>query len=135
MRVRFSYRNHNIYSAKCRNGQSVEGGRGRGKGEGGASARLRKLHTLAVYDKFRIVTVRSHEYCLVLYLVLGPFRFAVDDFEQLFVHQSRKGTRTGGEQEQTRDITNRVGDAICKSHKVEVIAFSLPVRSEREDQS
>lgn len=57
-------------------------------GRGGiASARLRKFHTLAVYDKFRIVTVRSHEYCFVLYLVFGPFRSVIDDFEQLSRHR------------------------------------------------
>lgn len=40
-------------------------------------------HTFAVYDKFRTVTVRSHEYCFVVYLLFGPSRFAINDFEQL----------------------------------------------------
>lgn len=41
------------------------------------------FHTFAVYDNFRTVTVRSHEYCFVVYLLRGPFRFAINDFEKL----------------------------------------------------
>lgn len=95
-----------------------------------SSVRLRKLHTLAVYDKFRIVTVRSHEYCFVLYLVFGPCRSAIDDFEQLVCRTLVKCNRDRGTGQ-----TNRVGDAVCESHKVELIALTLPVRSERKDQS
>lgn len=55
----------------------VNRGRGRERDESLA------CHTFAVYDKFRTVTVRSHEYCFVVYLLFGPFRFAINDFEQL----------------------------------------------------
>ena len=55
------------------------------KTQGIASSRPGALcHTFTVYDKFRIVTVRSHEYCFVLYLLLAPFRFSIDDFQQLY---------------------------------------------------
>lgn len=30
-----------------------------------------------------MVTVRSHQYCIVVYLLLGPARFAINDFEEL----------------------------------------------------
>ena len=40
-------------------------------------------HTFAIYDKFRVVTVSSHEYCFVVYLFFGPFRFSINDFEKL----------------------------------------------------
>ena len=40
-------------------------------------------HTFAIYNKFRVVTVSSHEYCFVVYLFFGPFRFSINDFEQL----------------------------------------------------
>lgn len=54
------------------------------KRQGIASSHPETLcHTFTVYDEFRIVTVRSHQYCFVLYLLFTPFRLSIDDFEQL----------------------------------------------------
>lgn len=55
----------------CRNGQ-----------RGGASSDP-GWHTFAVYEDFCVVTVRSHQYCFLVYLLLGQAGLAIDDFKKL----------------------------------------------------
>jgi hypothetical protein len=40
-------------------------------------------HTFAVYENFCMITVRSHQYCLLVYFLLCQARLAVYSFEQL----------------------------------------------------
>lgn len=50
--------------------------------EGGRCFR-RYRHTFTVYENLCMVTVRSHQYCFVVYLFLGQARLAIDDFQEL----------------------------------------------------
>lgn len=41
------------------------------------------LHTFTVYENLCVVTVRSHQYCFVVYLLVRQAGLAINDFEQL----------------------------------------------------
>lgn len=103
----------------------------RGRGEERDKSLL--CHTFAVYDKFRTVTVRSHEYCFVVYLLLGPFRSSINDFEQLH-RVSPSETPYSICLKGIPDRTHSIGDPLCESYELNVVARALPVRIEGQDQ-
>lgn len=94
------------------------------------------FHTFAVYDNFRTVTVRSHEYCFVVYLFRSPFRFAINGFEKLQPVSPQQNSKClqSLPMWQMRDRTHSIGDAVGEPDEFDLVARAFPVRVQGQDQ-
>ena len=85
--------------------------------------------TLSVYEDLCAISVRPHQYSLIVYLFLGQAGFAVDDFQELRGTLAKDMSPSALDRE-----TDSVRDAVCESHKVNVVVGALPVRVEGQHQ-
>lgn len=74
----FSYETRGLLSAKGRTGQQ---GRKWGKAIGRLGGKVPGLRTFTVYEDLCAISVRSHQYSLVVYLLVRQAGLAVDDFQ------------------------------------------------------
>lgn len=101
-----------------------------------------ELHTFTVYEDFCAISVRSHQYCLIVYLLVCQARFAIDDFQELrdrVSHYYRLNWHHGlawpaAGSRPSRE-TNSVCNAVREAHELNIVPRTLPVRVEGENQS
>lgn len=89
---------------------------------------VRGSRTFAVYEDLCAISVRPHQYSLIVYLFLCQAWFEVDDFQELGV-VSVWGCLVDCDRR-----THGVGDAVGESHKFNVVAGALPVGVQGEDE-
>lgn len=84
--------------------------------------------TLAVYDDLRVVTIRTHEHCFIVYLLFGQTGLSIHDFQQL----NSPLVDAHFFQPLRNSETHSVSYAIRESHKLDLVLGALPVRVERQ---
>ena len=89
--------------------------------------------TFAVYEDLCAISVRPHQYCLIVYLFLCQAGLQVDDFQQLgcvslFICRPSWWCNATGRK------THGIGDAVGEPHELNVVAGTLPVGIQGQDQ-
>lgn len=135
MRGSFSYGTQGLLSVKCRTGQQ----RRRWEYSEGLGEEVLELRTFTVYEDLCAISVRPHQYSLIVYLLVGQVGLAVDDFQELYNRVSQqslcKCPRQPGARLRASGETNSVGDAIGEAHELDFIFWTLPIRIEGENEA
>lgn len=91
---------------------------------------VRGARTFAVYQDLCSISVRPHQYGLIVYLFLSQAGLQVDDFQELGV------VLVGGSEfiVGCAGQTHGIGDAVGEPHELDVVAWTFPVGVQGQDE-